>query len=497
MTWDEAAIGYNGHAIFTTRRDEWLQFLPVSFQSFGDYKAPLAIYLNGIFTFLCGMNLWAVRLPFALAGVATVLGLMLLVRELLGKKWSLLAGVLLTLSPWHLHFSRAGFEAGLSLAFFIWGLYFFFSYLKRSQLRWSWWRFLLSILTAVASVYSYHSAKLVVPLVILILLVAEGRHFIKKIWLSLGGALISGTLLMPMLKDSIYGHGLTRFGTTIFDEVQGLALIKTVANQFLLHLSPQFLLSGQTTTLRHGGGVTAYLLPTTFILILFVFFYFLWQRHYLKNNERRFFWLGLLLLVVGLLPAAIGEEVPHSNRALLALPGFLFLATLGLKFLVTWIKQLKLNDKVNGSHGEKDMILCSVLGTLTLIHGLFFTNYLGAYYQDFASASAAAFKDGYLEAFNFVKEYEAEVDKILFTGNYGQPYIYALFARETNPIWYRGGSLRKYEFSDEINVGDLMREKTIIVASQDDELKTDLADYLVRGSDGEVRFKIYLPEELK
>ena len=67
MTWDEAAIGYNGYAVLTTRRDEWLKRFPISFQSFGDYKAPLAIYLNGLFTFVFGMNLWAVRLPFALA----------------------------------------------------------------------------------------------------------------------------------------------------------------------------------------------------------------------------------------------------------------------------------------------------------------------------------------------------------------------------------------------------------------------------------------------
>ena len=69
MTWDEAAIGYNGHAIVVARRDEWLVKLPISFRSFGDYKAPLAIYINGIFTTLWGMNLWAVRLPFALANV--------------------------------------------------------------------------------------------------------------------------------------------------------------------------------------------------------------------------------------------------------------------------------------------------------------------------------------------------------------------------------------------------------------------------------------------
>ncbi len=54
--------------------------------------------------------------------------------------------------------------------------------------------------------------------------------------------------------------------------------------------------------------------------------------------------------------------------------------------------------------------------------------------------------------------YEKQVEKILFTSDYGQPYIYALFVRETNPIWYRGGSLIKYEFKDEINMDDLSRK---------------------------------------
>src|SRR5258708_6856314 len=83
MTWDEAAIGYNGFAIFTTRRDEWLMRLPISFRSFGDYKAPLSIYINGIFTHFLGMNLFAVRLPFALASIAGIAGIILLSEQLI------------------------------------------------------------------------------------------------------------------------------------------------------------------------------------------------------------------------------------------------------------------------------------------------------------------------------------------------------------------------------------------------------------------------------
>ena len=107
MTVDEAAIGYNGYAIFTTGYDEWLQKKPVSFRSFGDYKAPLAIYLNGPFTYFLGSQLWVVRLPFAIAGVLAVLGFYFLCRECFFQHkdreiLALLGAFLLAISPWHL-----------------------------------------------------------------------------------------------------------------------------------------------------------------------------------------------------------------------------------------------------------------------------------------------------------------------------------------------------------------------------------------------------------
>src|SRR3990167_2698227 len=177
MTWDEAAIGYNGFAIFTTRRDEWLTRLPVSFWSFGDYKAPLAIYVNGLFTFLFGMSLFAVRLPFALAGIAAILGMIYLVKIVLEQTdikparirlFAIIAGVLLALSPWHLHFSRIGFESGMALTFYIWGMYFFFKALVVVKQWRRYVDFLLSIMAFVASVYTYHSAKIAAPLLVLL-----------------------------------------------------------------------------------------------------------------------------------------------------------------------------------------------------------------------------------------------------------------------------------------------------------------------------------------
>ena len=478
MTWDEAAIGYTGFAIFNTRRDEWLYRLPISFMSFGDYKAPLAIYLNGFFTAVFGMNLWAVRLPFTLISIAAIAGMMLLTEKISQKKWALVAGSIMTFSPWHIHYSRAGFESGMSLAFFIWSLYFLFSYLKNKQKHF--FNLSLSVILAVLSIYTYHSAKLVVPLVILVLVIWHRKKVFNKVWQIATAGGLGFALLLPMIWDSIKGKGLERLGTTVLNELSGLELIKTVVKQFLAHLSPQFLIMGETTTLRHGDGVWGVLLSTTYILVILGIIY---GVRFLKNKKinKEILYLGLILVIVGLIPAALGEEIPHSNRSFLTLPGFIFIAVFGLENLIKTI--------------QKKEVKKSVMGTLALIHFLFFATYLSNYYTTFAAESAADFKDGYLEAFEYIEPYEEQVEKILFTSDYGQPYIYALFVRQTNPIWYRGGSLIKYEFKDEINVGDLVRENTIVVASNEDEIEPGYADHLVYGSDKKVRFKIYLPKE--
>lgn len=487
MTWDEAAIGYNGYAIFTTRRDEWLKRLPISFWSFGDYKAPLAIYLNGFFTFIFGMNLFGVRFPFTVAAVLVVLGFMLWLKELFkdefkwkiekARFWSVVGGIFLTLSPWHLHYSRAGFESGMSMSFLIWGLFFWQKFWSSLSKKKNYWLFLF-VVSWVASIYTYHSAKIAVPLMGL-LLVWQKRDKLKEVFGKFISPAILGLIgLGPFIYDSFFGKGLERAGTLIFSQGYSFSeLVSVVFNQTLTHLLPQFLFFGQTTTLRHGDGKWGVLFLTTGLLCLLALFD--WIR---KNNKRTGLALGLIL--IGLIPAIIGTEAPHSNRALLALPGFLLLAVIGFEKLL----MLRPKEKI------------WTLFLFGLAHLVLFTGYTNNYYKNFSKVSANDFQDGYLEAFNYIIPYEKgidgkpSVDKIVFSSDYGQPYIYALFSRKTNPIWYQGGSLIKYEFKEEVTIGDLERENTIVVASNEDDLlsKNDKANKIIYGSDGEPRFRIYL-----
>jgi hypothetical protein len=509
MTWDEAAIGYNGYAIFTTRRDEWLVRLPISFKSFGDYKAPLAIYLNGVSTYLFGMNLWAVRFPFAVAGVWAVIGIMLLSKILLEKVYSprsatnlsLLMGVLITFSPWHLNFSRAGFESGIALTFFIWGSYFLFKFLFSISKNWlslikNTFFSLLSGICFVASIYTYHSAKIVIPLIGFIIFCLFFKEFWKQKIFVVLEVIVSYFLLRPFIEDTLYSSGGERLNqVSIFGlDISFGEKILLFIQHYFTHFSLQFLIFGETTTLRHGDGKWGVLYPTTFVFVCCGVVLFLWQilKKKMVWPKLRIFLLSIFLVLIGIIPAAIGRDVPHSNRALFALPGFLFLCALGLHELLSILEKSKINIQVSGSKGEKNLLVKSVFGLFILLHSVFILGYLQHYYVSFSKESASDWQDGYLAAFQFAHEYEPQAEKIIFSSEYGQPYIYALFVRKTNPIWYQGGSLVKYEFSNSINEGDRERVNAVVVATPG-QLIPKPQDTIIYGSDGSVRFILVKP----
>lgn len=500
MTWDEAAIGYNGYATLTTRRDEWLTRLPISFKSFGDYKAPVAIYLNGPFTYLFGMKLWVVRLPFALAGILSCLLFYLLLLQLLREHrqrnfLSIIGLSLFAISPWHIHFSRIGFESGLSLFFLLLGWvtiqYFFISY-KNSSLIKNYTSLFISTGALALSIYTYHSAKIFVPLLCLVVLIQHRNTVVQtlKYFLAPAGLFFIG-LLVPLLQDSMYGNGAERAGVLfILDKISFQEKILLLINNFLTHFSPKFMIFGATDTLRHGVGAWSVLLPVTYILLLLGAIVTLLPKLRRKFLVSELSVLGLAIVIIGFLPAVLTREVPHANRALFALPGCIILALSGIEVVIAYISRIK-------SQEQRRIVFKILVGLAVSIEIFFSLSFQKYYYREFAQKSASAFQDGYLEAFQIAREYEKgingkpEVQQILFDDSYGQPYIYALFVRRTNPIWYQSGSLVKYQFTNKIAPSDLERENTLLVVSSNARLPLERANHLVYGSDGSIRFAIY------
>lgn len=498
MTWDEAAIGYNGYAITTTRRDEWLERLPVSFKSFGDYKAPVAVYLTGPFTTFLGSEPWILRLPFAVSGVLAVLGAYWLIRIIFDdekekKSFALLAALLMALSPWHLFFARVGFESGLSLTLLVWSVVFFAKAQKsiknhkgRAKVMVF---YLLSVVLGVIGFYAYHSAKIFLPGLALLLL----WHYRNRVKNSVVEIAVSGTLglvlMLPIIKDSLWGNGLARARVSILSmNISSIDKIKLVTRQFFDHLSPDFLILGENMTLRHSDGQWGVFLPTTFvllaILIPLIFYRFATKRKIDDN-----FWFFLIWIVLGILPAAVSYEVPHANRALLALPGFIGLAIIGLKWLTEFILSLG---------KDYEIIAKSFFGTFICVHVFFLSVFINNYFNNYNRISASDFNEGYLEAVDISQQYlngansKPKVSKVIFTTEYRQPYIFVLYANRLNPISYRGGALNsQYEFKSNILPEDLKRDDVLLVAGKSSPLDPEEAVHLVYDEANQIRFKIY------
>ncbi|MDQ3008199.1 MAG: hypothetical protein M3Q81_01230 [bacterium] len=520
LAWDEAAIGYNGYAIFTTHSDEWLQRLPLSFKSFGDYKAPFAIYLNGIFTYFLGMKIWVVRLPFALAGIAAVAGIMALTSEVLPaavvklkRQWLvLLSGIILTLSPWHFHYSRVAFESGIALSLLIWGVYFLLKVLAQTPNK-----PLLKLLYPLSaslllslSMYTYHSAKFMVPATIGVLLLFFWKKTLHRqwhFWLFMTSILV---FLIPLVYDHIYGTGSSRMvQASVLNAGYSLPQILLMTlNGFMAHLKLSFLLQGETINFRHGDGQWGVLFITTFLMVGLGIFRWLHEvvsfvsskSHTIDSDNLKFLTFSLLWVLFGLTPAAIGVDLPHSNRALLALPGLIWLAIAGVDWLSTWLQQQPLNRTWKGSQGQANYLVKVVLGSLVLWSGLLSTSYFHHYFTEYASISADDFKDGYVEAMSEAVKHEQgtaeyrKVDQIIFSSLNGQPYIYALFVRRTNPIWYQGGSLNNFLFTDKIRSSDLDRPNTLVVSTAEDQILTAVPTKIIYGGDDEPKFYLYLTE---
>lgn len=483
LAWDEAAIGYNGYAVATVHRDEWLTFMPISFRSFGDYKAPLAIYISGVVTSLTGLTVWGVRLPFVLAGCAAVAVWYGILKSIWGGQHTYLAlvgALFLAISPWHIHFSRAAFESGYALFLtlcMVWGLLEASATPCLNPKRQYWW-YALASSAAAASLYVYHSSKLVTPLLWVVVWLYGARR--KQ----LGSFIVSSTLVvvmsLPLLYDAFFGEGLTRASTLFLaHSATPTAHLMQFGRHLATHLSPAFLVGGLTDSLRHGTGVWGVLLPVPFVLVVVGAIRWILARDRLS-------WLAVSWVGIGLLPAVLGETVPHANRALLAVPGFILLSLQGLAYVRASL--------VASVHRQ---LAFSLLAMLYIFSALQFTAH---YFTVFGPASTDAYKDGYVQVFDAVYQAVRDsytstpINTIVFSNEYGQAYIYALFTAQTNPIEYQGGALARYRFVEQAGSEHLGAPNTLIVASQNTDLKSEDATKTIYGADGQARFFLYSPE---
>jgi len=163
---DETALGYNAYSILQTGKDEHGEIFPIYFESFGDFKLPVYIYLTVVSVALFGLTEFAIRFPSALFGSLTLLSAFFLIRQItVNTRLTLLLSALLAINPWHLFFSRAGFEVNVGLFFAVTGTWFL---IKAIHQRVHYVLYTLAFLCFFLAAYSYNVSRILAPMLLLV-----------------------------------------------------------------------------------------------------------------------------------------------------------------------------------------------------------------------------------------------------------------------------------------------------------------------------------------
>lgn len=440
LYWEEVALGYDAYSISETGRDHHGHPWPiVAFESFGDWKPALYFYTIVPFIKVLGLTGLAVRLPAALSGVAIMIGVGYLAKELTRKKHQhqlqLIAMLVTAISPWAVQFSRAAWEVNLATALILWGVILFMKGINKSahQLK-----YLISgSVLLVLSTYAYHSARVVAPLLglsLVILWIKNNRQNWTYIFITAGIAVI---LFSPILlslgkktttqrfaETSIFSNlaiieesnaRKAAAGNTLMSRIvyhRYLLFGKQIIGNFLDHFNFDFLFISGDNNPRHSIQYvgTFYHFELLF-LILGIFSLF--------KQKNKYRWFLCWWLVIGILPPALTKTTPHALRILPTLPVWMILITFGIKQSLDLAKKHHL----------------VLLALMILIYLGELTMFWRFYSKIYPTLYASEWQDGYQEKIMAIESLRAQnPDKIIYVSREdGRPAMYYWFYTQTDP----------------------------------------------------------------
>lgn len=433
LYWDEAAIALDARSISETGRDingeSWLQPILISY---GDFKAPMLIWLASLSVKVFGMNPFAIRLPVALFSVLSIYVIYLLVKELLSfndtltrryKLLPILTASILSISPWLVHFGRIAFESSLSVSFLLIALLFFVKAIRNNGLY-----FLISTLFAVLATYTYYSLRLIIPLFCLGLIILFLKKIkTKKFWV-IGSMLFFVLAMIPILKSPYYeasqayrlnnnnliNHQQAIAESSRYLEKYNSSLVSRllyhryvfVARDFVInmgvHFTPNFLFFKGDSNLRHHAGFSGefLLVSLPFYLVgLFLLF---------KNIKTKLSIFLLLFMALSPIPAAMVYEVPHASRAIYLVIPF--------SVLIAW--------GINECFLLKKKIISLIIVLAFLVNAIiFYTDY----FTNYVKRSSEAWLYSYNQVASYIKDHYQEFSKLEISEHYWFPNIFVYY----------------------------------------------------------------------
>jgi len=427
---DEASFYINAKAIAQTGADEDGNKFPLSISSFIDPKPSIYSYLEIPFISIFDNQVFASRLPSAILSVVSLFFVYLLITKFANKKVALLTTLILTISPWHIVVSRGTQEVIVSFLFLVISLLVLISYLSKNKPTSKTKVVSLATFfsTSFLSMYSYHSAKLLLPMLVFGVLVyyfKKSKSYIYNSVLIFIILIISGIFSLQIQESGTRISEVGIFNDTapqlqlmdkIFNTREQLpnsivgifynkfqAYSTAMITEYLAYFSPDFIFLS-------GGKPSRYIVPNHGLLYLIDIPLFLIGLYYGIKNKRKetFFFIGILLLSP--IPSSLTtEETPSMIRSFPMIIGFAYFIATGILNLLEIKKSFLKN------------ILIFILIALYSWHLLFFKiqYHIQSYFDK------PWFRNSpYTEIAKNVKSIESYYDEIYIANNLTPLYAY-------------------------------------------------------------------------
>lgn len=323
---DEAAMGYNSYSLLKTGKDEFGMAYPIVFRSFTDFKVGLYEYMLLPIYKLFGVSELTTRVLTTFWGIVGVGVLMLVVKKFTqNDSLAIFSGLTLAISPWHIMFSRTSYETCIALTFLLLGVLVVRDTKNRLVTA------LLASFWAAVSVLTYHSQRLISPLLFLWLFLKFRPRW--QWWLA---GLLCLVIIYPVLPIMFTPGFLSRINTlSVFKQSEsGIGLgFWYFLSLFTSYFSPRYLFH-----LGDPGKLSSYPDLSVFFIWQFPFWIWGWVK-LIKDKNKDFRWLMLGMMLIFPIPAALTRDPFSSIRALPLVVPHSILVAWGLKsFWEKWRK---------------------------------------------------------------------------------------------------------------------------------------------------------------
>ena len=451
LTPDEASLGYNAYSIWKTGNDEYGNRFPLIFKSFGDYKPGLYIYLAVPSVAILGLNEFAVRLPSAIFGVLIVLFVYLIVKKLFAGSnlLALTASFVASCNPYLIYFSRGAWEANVSLALTLVGVYLFLIAIEKKKYL------LPSTVFFALTLITYQGAKLSTLIVVSLLVIIYWKEFwsIKKECLIIG--IIGGLIVsIPAIASLFNGHTQRLAIFSIFSyprpqsEIQlftgplfnlynsnQLNYLRMILSRLFNFFSGSFMFFyGDIANPVHTAPYQGILLITDIFWLLLGFYYIF------RNKFSNSYAFVILLLILSPLSAAISRDQTNAVRCLNSAFPLIIIIALGVYQSVLIISKLSAK-------------LIRIAGYLVIfvVYFLSFTYFADSYFVHLPKHNSSFWRYGYKQAVSLITPLQSEYKTIVFEQSFNQPYIYFLFYQKYDPAkWQKESNLVDSEYKGDV-----------------------------------------------